>query len=237
MFLFFVRHGEPDYSNDCLTEAGRQQAKAVADRFALSGLEKIYSSTLGRALETAGYTAEKLGLNIERLDFAREDLAGAEFGITRNGVWNWCFWDRETVDLFKSYKVKTLGDQWYDSPLFAGTNYKNGIIRVQNATVEFMKQLGYSYNEKTGYYKAEKHIYDRVALFAHGGFSMAFLSCLLNIPYPEFCVRFQIIGVSAVTVLKIDDEGDTIIPQIYQYGNDSHLYKDNLLEDFDLRVF
>lgn len=237
MYLFFVRHGAPDYENDCLTEEGKKQAKALADRFALLGLDKIYSSSMGRAVETAAYTADKLNLGVEKCDFAREDLAGAEFGIVRNGSWNWCFWDKETVTLFKSAEIKALGDHWYDSPRFSGTNYKSGITRIKKSTVEFMKGLGYSYNKDTGYYSAEKRIYDRVAIFAHGGFSMAFISCLLNIPYPEFCIRFEHIGASAVIVFKVEDEGKEIIPKIYQYGNDSHIYKENLLENFDIRTF
>ena len=32
MKLIFVRHGEPDYRNDCLTENGILQAKATAVR-------------------------------------------------------------------------------------------------------------------------------------------------------------------------------------------------------------
>ena len=238
MWLFFVRHGSPDYANDCLTEKGRKQAQALAERFALLGLDKIYASTMGRAMETAEYTAKKLGLKVEGLEFARESLAGEEFGITQeDGSWGWCFWDKRTISAFKSEEIKKLGDKWYDSPLFADTKFKSGTLRVEKAVAEFMKGLGYKRNEKTGYYKAEKHVYDRVALFAHGGFSMIFTSCILNIPYPEFCTRFQHIGTSAVTVLRIDDSGDEIVPVIYQYGNDSHLYKENLLDGFDLRPF
>ena len=238
MWLFYVRHGDPDYANDCLTENGRRQAAALAERFSELGLDKIYSSTMGRAKETAGFTAEKLNLDVEGLDFAREDLAGRDFGIvTAGGKKTWCFWEEKTVEVFKSAEVKKLGEKWYDHPFFDGTTYKDGILRVKKGTVDFMQKLGYSYNEQTGYYSAEKHVYDRVALFAHGGFSMSFISCILNIPFPEFCIRFQHIGASAVTVFKIDDNGKEIMPQIYQYGNDGHVYKNGLIKEFDIRPF
>ena len=32
MRIIFVRHGEPDYKNDCLTAEGHIQAEAVAKR-------------------------------------------------------------------------------------------------------------------------------------------------------------------------------------------------------------
>ena len=34
MRIVFVRHGEPDYAHDCLTERGRIQAQAAAERIA-----------------------------------------------------------------------------------------------------------------------------------------------------------------------------------------------------------
>lgn len=72
MRIIFVRHGEPDYAHDCLTERGRIQAKAAADRLKEEGIEEIFSSPLGRAAETAAFTAEALNLPVKTLDFMRE---------------------------------------------------------------------------------------------------------------------------------------------------------------------
>ena len=239
MWLFLVRHGSPDYDKDCLTEEGKKQAAALAKRFARKGLDKIYASTMGRATETAKYTSDKLGLPIEGLDFAREDVTGREFycGKNQEGKRCWCFWDKSILAQFKSEEVKKLGDKWYDSALFEDKMFKSGTLRVQKAVTEFMAELGYRRNEKNGFYKAEKHVYDRVALFAHGGFSMIFISCLLNMPYPEFCLRFQHVEVSTVTSFWLDDSGEDIVPIMYQYGNDSHLYKEDLLEGLEFITF
>ena len=72
MRILFVRHGEPDYARDCLTDEGRRQAAAAAERLAGEGIQKIYASPLGRAHETAAFTARRLGLGIETLDWMRE---------------------------------------------------------------------------------------------------------------------------------------------------------------------
>ena len=72
MLIYFVRHGHPDYKNDCLTELGKRQAAAAAERLRSSGIEKIISSTNGRAVETAEYTARALGLEVDARDFLRE---------------------------------------------------------------------------------------------------------------------------------------------------------------------
>ena len=69
MRIIFVRHGEPDYARDCLTETGRLQAAAAAERLAGEGITEIYASPCGRARETASYTAARLGLTVTTLEY------------------------------------------------------------------------------------------------------------------------------------------------------------------------
>ena len=38
MRIIFIRHGAPDYARDCLTETGRIQAAAAAERLAGEGI-------------------------------------------------------------------------------------------------------------------------------------------------------------------------------------------------------
>ena len=64
MLLYLIRHGEPDYVTDTLTEEGWKQARLVSDRLIESGLDEIHSSPMGRARQTAQPTAEKLGLPV-----------------------------------------------------------------------------------------------------------------------------------------------------------------------------
>ena len=53
MRIVLVRHGKPDYATDSLTELGKLQAEATAPRLMREGISEIYSSTMGRALQTA----------------------------------------------------------------------------------------------------------------------------------------------------------------------------------------
>ncbi|MBQ1206574.1 MAG: histidine phosphatase family protein, partial [Clostridia bacterium] len=53
MLLYVIRHGDPIYNPDSLTEKGKRQAEALARRLAVNGLDKIYSSPLVRAQQTA----------------------------------------------------------------------------------------------------------------------------------------------------------------------------------------
>lgn len=55
MKIIFVRHGEPDYIKDCLTENGKKQAKNVAVRLKDQHIKAVFSSPMGRAKESAFY--------------------------------------------------------------------------------------------------------------------------------------------------------------------------------------
>lgn len=93
----FVRHGRTPTTGDVLpgraaglhlSEEGRRQAEAVAERIAgLSNLEAVYSSPLLRARETAAPIAERLGkrVTVERglLECDFGDWTGAELKALR----------------------------------------------------------------------------------------------------------------------------------------------------------
>ena len=80
MRIIFIRHGEPDYENDTLTETGFKQAQLVAQRLKDENIEEIWSSTHGRALNSAKPTAELLGLPVKAVDFMREVTWGSKTG-------------------------------------------------------------------------------------------------------------------------------------------------------------
>ena len=55
MRLLFIRHAEPDYSTDTLTEKGRREATLLAQAAPSMQLDHCFVSPLGRAQETASY--------------------------------------------------------------------------------------------------------------------------------------------------------------------------------------
>ena len=89
MELWIIRHGDPDYVHDSLTEKGVREAKLLAERLSKYNISKIYCSPLGRAQKTASYTLEKLGMQAETLPWLREFE-----GKVRNGLKKEQCWDR-----------------------------------------------------------------------------------------------------------------------------------------------
>ena len=230
MLLYFIRHGDPVYDPDSLTPFGRQQAEALANRLVINGFDEIYSSTSNRAIQTAMPTCERLGIEPKLLDFAHESHAWAELTTPREdgvpGI-TWLFFNRRTINLFNSKEIRDLGDRWYDYPEFKARNYEKGIMRIYDASDEFIKSLGYEHLRYTGKYKTVASSDKRVALFAHQGFGLAFLSCLLDIPYPAFCTHFDICT-TGMTVIDFRDNGGFTVPKILMHSSDSHIYRDGL---------
>ena len=63
MKILIIRHGEPDYENDTLTEKGRREAECLADHLAkvLDGQQvHFYMSPYGRARDTTSLTLKGL---------------------------------------------------------------------------------------------------------------------------------------------------------------------------------
>ena len=72
MRIIFVRHGHPNYAENCLTELGKVQAAAAAEALKNEPITAAYSSPFGRAKETCDYIVEGRNLDIRILDFMRE---------------------------------------------------------------------------------------------------------------------------------------------------------------------
>jgi probable phosphoglycerate mutase len=79
-----LRHGEPNVFGRIngrlpgvgLSDKGRGEIAAVAERFAAERIEAIYSSPLQRTRETAEIVADRLGLPVQY----REDVIELDFG-------------------------------------------------------------------------------------------------------------------------------------------------------------
>ncbi len=228
MLLYYVRHGDPIYVPDSLTPLGKRQAEAVGKRLAMHGIDEIYSSTSVRAYETAVPLSEMVKKDITQLDYFCESEAGKYFGVTKeDGNRTWCYYVPEIKKQFISDEVRALGHNWYEYPEFSKYKFKEGVEFFNQKFDEFMLSLGYEHNRKTHTYKALEENNKNVAIFAHEGMGLAFLSSILDIPYAQLAAHYAM-RTTGVTVIKFAQNGDEIIPIMLMFSNDSHIYKEGL---------
>lgn len=229
MFLYYVRHGDPIYDPDSLTEFGHKQAAALAKRFAACGLDEIYCSTSMRAQMTAQPTCELLKKEKILLDWAHEERAWEYFSVPKEGGGvTWAFLSDEHVKRMNEASVRNMGMEWYKHPYFAeNPSFEKGTKTVNKHADELLLSLGFAHDRQKGCYKVLRKNSDRVAIFAHAGFGKIFLSSLLDIPYPITATRLDF-GHTGVTVIHFDENAEHVYPCALQWSNDSHLYKENL---------
>ncbi len=237
MLFFYIRHGDPIYIPDSLTPLGMRQAEAVAKRLALYGIDEIYASTSERAKLTAKPTCEILKKEMVELDFANENYAWQELTVKKeDGSSTWMFGHTPTRALLTQPDMVALGEQWYTHPAFANYDFKGGIERIRKEADGFFCQLGYEHIGGTGKYKVLDDNQKRIALFAHQGFGLAFLSCLLDIPYPSFCTHFDM-GHTGMTVIEFRNEDGFAIPHVLTVSDDAHLYREGLPTKYSNQIY
>jgi len=233
MLFFYVRHGDPIYDPDSLTELGQKQADALAKRLALYGVDKIYASTSNRAQLTAKPTCELLKKDMALVDFANEIHAGKEFMVdTGDGVVRWLFDNPYFKALFSDRSMLALNERWYEHEKVKQYHFERGLDRIYEESDAFFRSLGYSHIRDTGRYKVEKSNDERVALFAHQGFGVAFLSCLLDIPYPVYANHFDICH-TGMTVINFQEIDGYAYPKVLTHSSDSHIYKEGLPTNYN----
>lgn len=229
MILYYIRHAEPIYVPDSITRYGKKQAESLANRLVLEQVDEIYSSSCNRAVMTAKPACKKLGIKCIKLDFAREDKAWADLSLQRSGEHaNWCFEYPDIVKMFLDEEVTSLGANWYNHEMFSDYKFKEGLQRIDKDIDNFLESLGYKHDRSKKEYQVIKSNDKTIALVAHSGFGMAFVSSVLDIPFNVFSSHHKQMGTAHITKIEFKEVDGKCIPRLICYSDGSHLYKDGL---------
>jgi probable phosphoglycerate mutase len=123
--LFLVRHGESEWNklkkvqgqkDIPLTEKGIEQAKLIGKRLINEGIEKIYTSDLKRAYDTASIIGKMLNIEV----IPSKELREINFGI----------WEGLTSDIIKS-KFSKKHELWLKNPEMLKVEGAESILDLQ----------------------------------------------------------------------------------------------------------
>jgi probable phosphoglycerate mutase len=163
--VIIVRHGQTQWNiktirqghlDSPLTERGIAQAKALGDRLAIETFTALYSSDLGRALQTAQVIAAATGHRIVTDPRLRERNLGIFQGL--NG--------QEIQQKFpEEYRLhRSLGP---DYVIPGGESVRQQVER----NLEYLTEL------------AEKHLGERIVIVTHGGVLSGLFRHTFSIPF------------------------------------------------------
>ena len=223
MKIIIVRHGDPDYENDCLTERGKQEAAALAGRLAKMKPDKVYVSPLGRARATAAYTLEALGTEATVCPWLEEFKGRCQRpDCPEKQSISWDFlpqdWSNER-EYYDPEKFSTHG-------VFKGTNVNEEYNRVISAFDALMESHGY---QRTGsYYKVIRPNTDTILLFCHLGVESVLLSRIMNISPMPIWHNMASLTTSVTTVVSEERRVGIAQFRIIGFSDVSHLLANDI---------
>ena len=220
MKLLIIRHGDPDYSIDSLTEKGWKEAKYLSERISRLDVREFFVSPMGRAKDTASLTLEKLNRTATECEWLREfaprilrpDLNGKRSSI----AWDWLPEDWTDCEEFFRY------NQWFDTDILKEGNVKEEYQWVTENLDNLLAERGYIHDGQV--FRVEKPNEDTYAFFCHFGLGCVLIGHLLGISpmvlWHSFCA-----APTSVTTLVTEERRKGIARfRMSAYGDISHLY-------------
>jgi probable phosphoglycerate mutase len=219
MRLLIIRHGDPDYSIDSLTEKGWREAEYLSDRISKLNVKQFYVSPLGRAKDTAAVTLKKMNRTAIELPWLREFKAPIIYPATqmeKSSTWDW---------LPKDWTVR---EEFYDKNLWHTVScMEEGNVYAQAKWVydgldEILKVHGYV--RKDNVYEVVNANSDTIVLFCHFGVECVMLSHLLGISPMPLWHGLCAAPTSVSTLLTEERQEGIASFRMSSFGDVSHLY-------------
>lgn len=224
MRIIFIRHGDPDYVNDSLTEKGIREAKLLAKRVAKwDNITQFYCSPLGRAKKTASYSLEAVGRDAVTYEWMKEFSYFIDDPMTgRHGV-PWDFMPAYWTEIPGMYDK----EGWKNTEIYRSND---ALLPAYDEVCEGLDELlsSYGYTRHNNYYLADPakkndSAEDTIVIFCHLGITCMMLSRLLNVSPVPLLHSFYLAPTS-VTIVASEEriESDAIF-RVQVMGDTSHL--------------
>ncbi len=228
MRLVFIRHGEPNYEIDGLTEAGEREARLLAKRITERRwpVTDFFCSPLGRAQATAKPTLEALGRTAETMAWLREFSCGTFVPPDGNKDTKGVPWD-------------FLPAYWTADPRFGERDHwmETPVMQLQPEGIEArfaeVKEgldgvlARYGYVREKGYYRvAEDAQRDAMLVFfCHLGLTDTACAYLLNLAPPLLWQSF-FLPATGIAVLNTEERQPGIAGfRCQAMGDTAHLWQ------------
>ena len=235
MRLLLIRHGDPDYEHDSLTETGKIEAQLLAERMRKEKIDDWYVSPLGRARRTAAASLAAADADAQVLDWLEEipvklDVNGDPFlqkayPDTRkdeNGTYlPRIAWD-QLPSTWRNVPEYYDPKRWKETPPVLASDILWCYDRVCRGLDRLLEKYGY--HREGGLYRTEQGVDKTIALFCHYGVSCTMLSWLWGIS-PFVLWSSLMMAPTSVTELYSEEREKGIVQfRAVKIGDTAHLY-------------
>ena len=140
--FYIVRHGQTNWNilgktqghgNSDLTKRGESQAEELAETMAKYPIDFIYSSDLGRAVQTAQIVGETIGIDVEKTSALRE----MGFGV----------WEGLLIEEIRKDHADTY-DTWRNEPHLVNIPEGETLHIIKKRLDNFIKEINEKYDNK-----------------------------------------------------------------------------------------
>lgn len=231
MRILIIRHGDPNYEQDCLTEKGKKEALLLAEKLKKEKIDYIYTSPLGRAKETCETYARAVGREKEVVikDWLKEFWCPVTFP---SGVKHEIPWDMLPEEWINEEEMYHYTG-WVDHPCYQGSGLKEKYQETVQSLDNLFANHGYIREGKG--YRVEKRNRDTIAFFCHFGLEGVLLSRLCNIS-PIILWHHFVAPTTSVTTLYTEERRENkAIFRCAGFGDIGHLYAGNEEPSFSAR--
>lgn len=217
MKLLFIRHGDPDYVHDTVTEKGRREIELLADYLAPMPIRDFYVSPLGRAQDTAKATLRRIGRQAETCGWLEEFPGRVVDETTGKKTIPWDF----LPDIWTKKPEYYDKDGWYDEALMRTGEIKESYRKICGGIDGLLSRYGY--DRDGSLYRTEGGNTDTIALFCHLGVQFSILSHLLGIPAVLLWHSFYVAPTSITTVISEERVPGRVFFRCAALGETTHL--------------
>ena len=216
MKILIVRHGDPYYPTDSLTEKGFREAELLKDRLVKEKIDAFFCSPLGRAQRTAEPTLKALAKTAETLHWLREFDSQIISPITGNTR---VAWDLPPYMWCKDMQNYHLTD-WVNSDLVKLSNSPAIFRETAEGVDEVLARYGMK-REGMLYRGGEDKT---IAFVCHFALGITVLAYLLGISPVVTQNNFFLAPTSVTTLVTETDSQGYSHFRATGIGDISHLY-------------
>lgn len=217
MKLLLIRHGEPDYTKDCLTEHGREQAELLGKRLSGEAIAAAYASPMGRAQETAAIALGERSVPVTTCGWLHEFDVQVRDSEPDRLV---SVWDMTPADWTRDGLLYER-EGFAASEHIKGTGAAERYLAVQQGIDELLASRGLV--REGGIYRKTAECSETLAFFCHFGATCVMIAHLLGISPVLALQGFSAEPTAIATVCTDDRFGDRVNFRLHGYGDITHL--------------